>query len=653
MALMDMRGQGPPEDIGVFQFPCSILVYQHIFSGTTYIVAARHGDRGWILVSHGTDAATVLEAAVIALPVSPPSGGWVCVAPGDYTFTTTFDINRSNVQIDGAGESTNQEGPTRFVSGANVDIIHAAGTAVTNIVNVKIRGISFVDPGRGHTGRAIIFSHVSRGYIGYCHFSEIADNCVLLRAVTGCEIWSLRTQSCGHQGNTRADIQTVILDAVYNVNIRIFLCDLGDPYYRGIWFDDTWESTIDTCYIEGVKHAAVWYPTAGLIYISGTNNTNRIWVTNNTLKYGQVAGVTFTGNTINCWILDNNIQCDADKSLTTGINATSLYSHANGNYIENMGDRGINWGGDYGECKSNIISQCGAANWGSGIWFNWGTFTTVSDNICFNNEEAGISINGDAHNTLNDFCGNICFDTRAGGARTQDYGIRFESPNSNRNLLHGNICNNNVNVGIYLTSTNNNNQIIDNILANNGYGVYIEANCVANRVVSNHYYNNASGPINDLGTGTILSTLILPFVDGTTFLSADGAAWGWEIDLATEYAIALGHLPEEVQGVVRVNVRAVSFVAEADAMRLEINGYGGAANEAFSQETIAVANKPSATTNFAANDYVVWTLTSADDADIGHLLGADSVMFKVLHEAAGGADCATDAVFLCVEIQYV
>jgi hypothetical protein len=81
----------------------------------------------------------------------------------------------------------------------------------------------------------------------------------------------------------------------------------------------------------------------------------------------------------------------------------------------------------------------------------------------------------------------------------------------------------------------------DNIIAFNKIvnvtiaGLYLETNAL--RTVC---FMNVGGTIVDTGTDTKLATLVLPFVSGTTFLSADGAAWGWEIDAAGEYAIALG-----------------------------------------------------------------------------------------------------------------
>ena len=148
------------------------------------------------------------------------------------------------------------------------------------------------------------------------------------------------------------------------------------------------------------------------------------------------------------------------------------------------------------------------------------------------------------------------------------------------------------------------------------------------------------------------NSLVLPFVDGTTFLNAD-APFGWEIDATTEYAIALGVLPVEVNTVLRWKIYATSVILEADAMRLEIEGYGGASDEPYTTETVAVANHPSTTTNFAANDVIYWIVDATDDVDIDDMVGGDQIMIKVLHEIAGGADCATDAIFTCVEIEYV
>jgi len=157
--------------------------------------------------------------------------------------------------------------------------------------------------------------------------------------------------------------------------------------------------------------------------------------------------------------------------------------------------------------------------------------------------------------------------------------------------------------------------------------------------------------IDEIGVDTKLYSLTLSFVEGSTLLSS--APLGWEIDANTEYAVTFGTLPEEVQCVVRWKIWATSLVAEGDAMRLEIEGYGGTDNEPYTQETVAVADKPSGSTNFAANDGIYWLLTSTDDTDIDEMFGGDQIMIKILHEIAGGDDCETDAVFTCILIEYV
>jgi parallel beta-helix repeat protein len=205
-----------------------------------------------------------------------------------------------------------------------------------------------------------------------------------------------------------------------------------------------------------------------------------------------------------------------------------------------------------------------------------------------------------------------------------------------------------------ISLANNDNCLITNnyLNQNDDYGIEITEG-TDNLVQTNYFFSNGIAPITDAGTNTRMHVLTLPFTEGTTFLSVDGAAWGWEIDTATEYAIAIGALPPEVQQVVRWKIKAVTIVLEADAMRLQIDGYGGTGNEAWNTETIAVVDKNSDTTNFAANDYIEWVLTASDDADLDDMVGDDTIMVKVQHEAGDATDAATDAVFQCVEVHYV
>jgi len=60
-------------------------------------------------------------------------------------------------------------------------------------------------------------------------------------------------------------------------------------------------------------------------------------------------------------------------------------------------------------------------------------------------------------------------------------------------------------------------------------------------------------------------------------------------------------------------------------------------------------NLNSTSSNFGADDIIYWTISGV----ALNLLGGDSVEIKVLHEAAAGADCATDAFFRMVAFEYV
>jgi len=201
------------------------------------------------------------------------------------------------------------------------------------------------------------------------------------------------------------------------------------------------------------------------------------------------------------------------------------------------------------------------------------------------------------------------------------------------------------------------NIITNNLMGHCRFGVYMSGNAEYNTFRDNRFFEIPSlhgrydVMYNNISETNSFPTIVLPFINGTTFLSS-GNAWGWEIDADTEYAVVSGYLPIDVQQVIRIKIVAVSLVTETDGMRLEFTGYGGASNEPYNQATITAINETSVTLNFATDDYIHWTIDYNDDTDIVNLSGGDFVQFKVKHEAVGNGDCATDAVFLCAIIEY-
>jgi len=99
--LTDFRQEGPPADIGTFLMPTGVLVFQYTFAGTTYFVAVRSGERGWVLVDYGTVAATVINSAITL------GSNEVTLASGTFTLTAVLtDNGRDNVTLAGMGKST-------------------------------------------------------------------------------------------------------------------------------------------------------------------------------------------------------------------------------------------------------------------------------------------------------------------------------------------------------------------------------------------------------------------------------------------------------------------------------------------------------------------------------------------------------------------
>ena len=136
------------------------------------------------------------------------------------------------------------------------------------------------------------------------------------------------------------------------------------------------------------------------------------------------------------------------------------------------------------------------------------------------------------------------------------------------------------------------------------------------------------------------------------FIHTTGAAQGWQVNAATEWAIAKGHVPDDYLTFVSLKIYGVSEVLEPNEMHLELEMYGAASNEPFATETISVTNKDSETTNFIIGDVVYWDFVLADDADFGDLTAGDSVQIKVIYEGAVAPDCATEAVFRYAVLEY-
>lgn len=334
------------------------------------------------------------------------------------------------------------------------------------------------------------------------------------------------------------------------------------------------------------------------VHLSGCHYSG---VVNNLVNSTRTYGIALDPNCENCSVVGNQIR---GANVNISIQSESNNNVISGNTTE-MGKIGI-------EVKSDS--------------------NTIISNTCRENGEEGIFIESPGKG--NTIIGNVV-NSASQSADNTDPCIRIRG---DYNLIEANVCR----MGI---------------LGNQpSYGIELEVVAEHNIVRNNDLYDSGkTGPILDNGVDTKFNSITFQFIQGTAFIDADGSAKGWEIDLADEYAIALGQLPLELTQVVRIKIWAVGLAAPGagNQMALEINMNAGQDDEAYTAEAIAIVNKLNITENFAINDVIHWILTSADDADIGDLAGGDNLEVKVKFETGTNSDIDTDAIFRVVEIEYV
>lgn len=194
-----------------------------------------------------------------------------------------------------------------------------------------------------------------------------------------------------------------------------------------------------------------------------------------------------------------------------------------------------------------------------------------------------------------------------------------------------------------------NNYIFSNVANKPRYGIQEFGACDFNIIRDNTIIGMATAPVLIVGVNTKLPTIVVPFVDGS-----DPSDSGFQVLTDdTHYARTFLWLPLEVQQVVRMKVYARAAGAGAGAgvhMRAQFIIYGGADNESYTTHTGSIDNHPSTSENFAADDVIYWTITTAG---VLALLGGDSVEVRVQHAAAGDSDVVTNAYMRTVAIEYV
>ena len=615
--LDDLRRTGPPEDIGTFVLPASIVIYQATFSGTTYVCAARAGVRGWVLVAYlpvgAANNLTVINAGIAALTAGRTWKERV-VLIGNYTTNGSIAVLSYTVlEIYGKITATVAAYVLSIVNRTDVEIIggYIDGANLTNSgVGISGAGSTRILVARMDIYNAAgygvqISSQASEVIVSKCHINVYGDD--------GIAVNDSGTQKVIIEGNrihggtgvvspTSASVE--IGDHVDNV---IIICNIS---YSNVG--------ATACGININTHAG----TPGPTNISIIGN----WV------YGhQANGINFTGvsGQINYYgtIMGNICYLNGGTGITLSYceNVT-----VEGNICRNNTSFGIRM--TYCSrvtVESNSVRENGL----EGIVVEAGSpkYIIVNANTTHLNQRDGIGVYSGSFILVTD---NIVTNNSQRGAGTDD-GIYVDAATDV--LIDDNICTD------------------DQGVKTQGHGIQIGSTANRVKVGTNLLTGNRDGCISDVGIATQLPTLTLPFVAGTGVVAAAGAPKGWLVDAANEYAITFGVMPPECQQSVRMKVWAVGLAAPGagNEMLVDIEVNSGQPDETYNAEAISVTSKPNNETNFDVNDVISWTITATDDTDVDELLGGDCFEFKVIHRAAGAPDIATNALFRCVEIMFV
>lgn len=516
-------------------------------------------------------------------------GGELFIEEGSYNIIAQVEVDFSNLKIRGSGTNT------EITDIGAIFSILFEGPAT--IYNFTVSDIAFIGDGTDLENHILHFLDCKNIIVRDCLFLNSGDEAITLGL--GCRNGHILNNVFENCTSIDALGAAIALQSGYHIvegNI------IENSFGHGIAL----EAIVTSELIEKVliKNNIIDADQIGIELVASGFNITDITITDNQIYNPVLGGIMDWGpgaNISNVVIMGNLIKGGGTHADARGaINFAKTDSQEeiliSGNTIQDWDPTAAS---KYGIQINSINS-------------------IITDNIISNVGDSGIVLGPPA-----DFCiisNNQLRDIGGFGAR---YGIFIKSSYS--------IC-------------------TDNLVEYALRGVRIEAGGVGN-LVKNNLFSSVTTPMTDLGTDTKMSTMTLSFIEGTTLLSS--APFGWEIDAGSEYSLALGALPLEAQQVVRWKIFATSVVTETHNMTLQILGYGGADNQPYSTETVSIGTLNSTSLNFAANDVIFWTVTATDDIDLEEMFGGDQIMIQVLHEAASGGACETDAIFTCVIIEYV
>jgi parallel beta-helix repeat protein len=447
MSIQDFRGQGPPADIGTFQSPCSILIYQYTFSGTTYVCAARQGDRGWVLVTPpSTVASTVINAAIVA----NPNGAEFYVKRANYSITATIiDSGSNDISID-----CEQGTVFTLANTVNAPVIFLTSCARWIFRNLKIDGNRVNQAGGPFEG--IAMNAAVDCEFEHLWFINVGERAIA--AAVGSDRVQMLNCKCENSGKGFvADAsEFALIQGCYCNNVGAGLADDCHLLINGSDYGQIVDCRVHQCLGDGASiYTSSHCRVAGLIADNyGLVTDDHVGVDLHTAIRSVVEGCVFYGCNYGV-ILDNS----SERNVVA--NNEVVLSGRAGIILDSLSRR-------------NLIS---------------GNMVDGSGNIV---GYAGIHVESE-RNTI---CDNKVLEDRTGVARTQTIGINING--GDFNLISDNYIVNNKTYGIFLAAGSTYNQIEDNFTADHDTGCLRidNANCLKNTITHNCF---EEGAISDAG----------------------------------------------------------------------------------------------------------------------------------------------------------
>ncbi len=616
----DSRQHGPPADIDTFQFPATIMVFEFTFSGTVYYSAIRAGMQGWVPVDTDIDLGTVIQSALDGLTVGRTTpekivttcGGTInarIIVPSNTIWehlgseilyladevndrmivnservAGNVNITLDNLYIDGNKTGQSAIGPTYppgIPNAGCIDFIRVDNLIVRNchILNAWAAGIETME---------CTYIRIHGNYI-----DNSADDGIGINYL--CFYVLVENNTCLNSGQVKshgAPHGIEVQDGSHHVVISGNLC--GGNLEDGISVNvhDTF--------------AAVYYVT-----IVGN------------IVYDNAIGINILG--LADVILHHIVVGDNVVSDNSGYGLRVSYAEtvvASDNEVNGNGGVGIRFEfvsftlissnqseeNEYGmrlvTCSyTHITSNMVKGNQRHGIEIEENTFRCfIEGNSAINNgtDEAGAQVGIAIHGDNNEVLDNYCIDTRAGAARTQQYGM------------------------------------------------YIFNTADGNTVRGNRFYNNSLSPFIDDGTNTRIPEIYVYVIDPDTTLGTHPAINLPDgVDTTVRFQI---QIPLEFQRMVTAQVIVAQTVTAAspDMQWSTVTNFGKlCADEDYNEHTDAETDQTTAITQNHLECIDV-------PPSITVIEGGDLVGFEFIRRATQAGDTINGAAyFLGFRLRYV